>query len=108
MAGAGIHPYHQQWAPAAPVPPPPPPPVAGAAVAAAPPPPILVDNPNRPATDEVSSIQLSQSNLLSEYFDFLDIRGQDPLFILFFNFSSVKNNFFLGFSVTKQRKYITY
>lgn len=46
MAGAGIHPYHQQWPPAAPPPLPP-------AVAAAPPPPILVDNANRPATDEV-------------------------------------------------------
>ncbi|KAF3430952.1 hypothetical protein FNV43_RR25682 [Rhamnella rubrinervis] len=56
MAGAGIHPYHQQWAPAAPVPPPPPPPVAGAPGAAVPPPPILVDNPNRPATDEVRTI----------------------------------------------------
>lgn len=44
MAGAGIHPYHQQWPPAAPPPPPP---------AAAAPPPILVDNPNRPAADEV-------------------------------------------------------
>ncbi|XP_024030879.1 cell wall integrity protein scw1 isoform X2 [Morus notabilis] len=47
MAGAGIHPYHQQWPPAAPPPPPP---------AAAAPPPILVDNPNRPAADEVRTI----------------------------------------------------
>lgn len=56
MAGAGIHPYHQQWPPAAPAPPPPP--VAAGATAAPPPhhpPPILVDNPNRPATDEVFS-----------------------------------------------------
>ncbi|KAH7515308.1 hypothetical protein FEM48_Zijuj10G0012900 [Ziziphus jujuba var. spinosa] len=59
MAGAGIHPYHQQWPPAAQVPPPPPPPVAAGAAAAPPPhhpPPILVDNPNRPATDEVRTI----------------------------------------------------
>ncbi|KAI5339659.1 hypothetical protein L3X38_018931 [Prunus dulcis] len=52
MAGAGIHPYHQQWPPAAG--PPPPPPVV---TAVAPPPPhYLVDNPNRPATDEVRTI----------------------------------------------------
>ncbi|XP_060669580.1 uncharacterized protein LOC125418755 [Ziziphus jujuba] len=59
MAGAGIHPYHQQWPPAAQAPPPPPPPVAAGAAAAPPPhhpPPILVDNPNRPATDEVRTI----------------------------------------------------
>ncbi|KAF4350956.1 hypothetical protein F8388_021663 [Cannabis sativa] len=48
MAGAGIHPYHQQWPQAAP---PPPPPAAGTA-----PPPILVENPNRSATDEVRTI----------------------------------------------------
>lgn len=46
MAGAGIHPYHQQWTPA---PPPQPSPAAGVA----PPTPILLDNPNRSATDEV-------------------------------------------------------
>lgn len=52
MAGAGIHPYHQQWAPTAAPPPQP------AVVAAAPPPPPhhLVDNPNRPANDEVRTI----------------------------------------------------
>ncbi|GMN48111.1 hypothetical protein TIFTF001_017275 [Ficus carica] len=49
MAGAGIHPYHHQWPPAAPPPPP-------QAAAAAPPPPILVDNANRPTTDEVRTI----------------------------------------------------
>ncbi|PON71031.1 Splicing factor-like protein [Trema orientale] len=49
MAGAGIHPYHQQWPPAAPPPPPP-------AAVTAPPPPILVENPNRSATDEVRTI----------------------------------------------------
>lgn len=42
MAGAGIHPYHQQWVP--PPQPQPPPPAA---------PPIHVENPNRSATDEV-------------------------------------------------------
>ncbi|XP_065853130.1 cell wall integrity protein scw1 [Euphorbia lathyris] len=57
MAGAGIHPYHQQWPPAVA---PPPPPVA--AVAAPPPavhhpPPLLVDNSNRAHThDEVRTI----------------------------------------------------
>ncbi|XP_057967770.1 uncharacterized protein LOC131157548 [Malania oleifera] len=56
MAGAGIHPYHQQWPPA---PAPPPPPPAAATVPPPPhlqPPPILVDNPNRPTTDEVRTI----------------------------------------------------
>jgi len=58
MAGAGIHPYHQQWPPAGAPPPP-------AAVSSAapphpppihhhpPPPPVLVDNHNRPPYDEV-------------------------------------------------------
>ncbi|KAK9282471.1 hypothetical protein L1049_005389 [Liquidambar formosana] len=57
MAGAGTYPYHQQWPPA------PAPPPAPAAAAAPPPPhhhphapPILVDNPNRPTTDEVRTI----------------------------------------------------
>ncbi|KAI5679531.1 hypothetical protein M9H77_00758 [Catharanthus roseus] len=62
MAGAGIHPYHQQWPPAAPPP----------APAAAPPPPphshphphphpstMPMDNPNRPLTDEVRTIFIS-------------------------------------------------
>lgn len=56
MAGAGIHPYHQQWPPAAAPPP---------APAAAPPPPpahphphphpptMPMDNPNRLPIDEV-------------------------------------------------------
>lgn len=51
MAGAGIHPYHQQWPPAAAAPPP------AAAAATAPPPAhpssILVDN-----TDEVQFVCL--------------------------------------------------
>ncbi|KAG8657621.1 cell wall integrity protein scw1 [Manihot esculenta] len=57
MAGAGIHPYHQQWPPAAAPPPPP------AAAAAPPPPPVhhpspvLVDNSNRgPTHDELRTI----------------------------------------------------
>ncbi|XP_021298384.1 U1 small nuclear ribonucleoprotein A [Herrania umbratica] len=52
MAGAGIHPYHQQWPPA-PAPPPPP-----AAAAAAPPPPPSVHHPPPPAPshDEVRTI----------------------------------------------------
>lgn len=49
MAGAGIHPYHQQWPPQAPPPPPP-------AAVTAPPPPILVENPNRSVNDEVSVV----------------------------------------------------
>lgn len=49
MAGAGIHPYHQQWPPA-PAPPPPPPAVAAAPP---PPPPVAYDNTNRPSHDEV-------------------------------------------------------
>ncbi|XP_008782084.1 cell wall integrity protein scw1 [Phoenix dactylifera] len=46
MAGAGMHPYHQQWVP----PPQPPPPAA---------PPIPVENPNRTAADEVRTIFIS-------------------------------------------------
>ncbi|KAF2286495.1 hypothetical protein GH714_017340 [Hevea brasiliensis] len=57
MAGAGIHPYHQQWPPAAA---PPPPPAAAAAPPPPPihhPPPVLVDNSNRgPTHDEVRTI----------------------------------------------------
>ncbi|RXH90371.1 hypothetical protein DVH24_032728 [Malus domestica] len=53
MAGTGIHPYHQQWQPAAAAPPPPPPAVGSIAP---PPPHHLVDNPNRPLTDEVRTI----------------------------------------------------
>ncbi|CAL1386819.1 unnamed protein product [Linum trigynum] len=59
MAGAGIHPYHQQWPPA-PAPPPP------SAAAAGPPPPsvhyphppaAMVDNSNRgPTHDEVRTV----------------------------------------------------
>ncbi|XP_020886951.1 U1 small nuclear ribonucleoprotein A [Arabidopsis lyrata subsp. lyrata] len=61
MAGAGIHPYHQQWPPAGAPPPP-------AAVSSAapphpppihhhhPPPPVLVDNHNRPPYDELRTI----------------------------------------------------
>lgn len=64
MAGAGIHPYHQQWPPAGAPPPP-------AAVSSAapphpppvhhhhPPPPGLVDNHNRPPFDEVTTLSLS-------------------------------------------------
>lgn len=59
MAGAGIHPYHQQWPPAAAPPPPP--------VAAPPPPPlphphpapIPMDNHNRLPIDEVRTIFIS-------------------------------------------------
>ena len=60
MAGAGIHPYHQQWPPA----PAPQPSAPGAPPAPAHPPPILVENPNRPNSDEVSpfSISLSKTN----------------------------------------------
>ena len=52
MAGAGIHPYHQQWPPA-PAPPPP-----AAAAAAAP----LVHHPPPPAPshDEVNSLSLTR------------------------------------------------
>ncbi|CAN1139682.1 Cell wall integrity protein scw1 [Linum perenne] len=57
MAGAGIHPYHQQWPPA------PTPPLPSAAVAPPPsvhhphPPPAAVDNANRgPAHDEVRTV----------------------------------------------------
>lgn len=49
MAGAGIHPYHQQWPPAAAAAPPPPPP----AVAAAAPPPHA---PPIAPSDEVRTI----------------------------------------------------
>ncbi|KAL6206113.1 hypothetical protein ACLB2K_023362 [Fragaria x ananassa] len=52
MASAGIHPYHQQWAPTAAPPPSP-------AIVAAAPPPLphhLVDNPNWAANDEVHTI----------------------------------------------------
>lgn len=55
MAGAGTYPYHQQWPPA-PVPPPPAAPAAAAPHSYAHPPPILVENPNRPTTDEVRTI----------------------------------------------------
>ncbi|KAJ9693476.1 hypothetical protein PVL29_012310 [Vitis rotundifolia] len=55
MAGAGIHPYHQQWPPA----PAPPPSAPGAPPAPAHPPPILVENPNRPNSDEVRTIFIS-------------------------------------------------
>lgn len=57
MAGAGLHPYHQQWPQAAA---PPPPPAAAAAPPPPPPavhhpPPVLVDNSNRvPTHDEVT------------------------------------------------------
>ncbi|XP_054784793.1 cell wall integrity protein scw1 isoform X1 [Prosopis cineraria] len=51
MAGAGIHPYHQQWPPAAAAPPPPPP----APAAAAPPPPLSHPHPP-PPSDEVRTI----------------------------------------------------
>ncbi|GMY38465.1 U1 small nuclear ribonucleoprotein A isoform X1 [Fagus crenata] len=54
MAGAGIHPYHQQWPPQAAAPPPPPPP---SVAVTAPPPPIMVDNSGvRPPNDEVRTI----------------------------------------------------
>ncbi|XP_031247234.1 RNA-binding protein with multiple splicing 2 [Pistacia vera] len=53
MAGAGIHPYHQQWPPA---PAPPPPPAAASAAAPPPPPPVPYDNANRPGHDEVRTI----------------------------------------------------
>ncbi|KAG1326946.1 RNA-binding protein with multiple splicing 2 [Cocos nucifera] len=46
MAGAGMHPYHQQWVP----PPQPPPPAA---------PPMPVENPNRTTADEVRTIFIS-------------------------------------------------
>ncbi|KAK6911116.1 RNA recognition motif domain [Dillenia turbinata] len=64
MAGAGIHPYHEQWPPAAPPPAPSATVAAGAAAAPLPPPPhhpppILVENPNRPSTDEVRTIFIS-------------------------------------------------
>ncbi|RVW14580.1 RNA-binding protein with multiple splicing 2 [Vitis vinifera] len=55
MAGAGIHPYHQQWPPA----PAPQPSAPGAPPAPAHPPPILVENPNRPNSDEVRTIFIS-------------------------------------------------
>ncbi|XP_044486515.1 RNA-binding protein with multiple splicing 2-like [Mangifera indica] len=49
MAGAGIHPYHQQWPPA-PAPPSP------QAAAPSPPPPVPYDNTSRPVRDEVRTI----------------------------------------------------
>ncbi|XP_019198854.1 PREDICTED: RNA-binding protein with multiple splicing 2 [Ipomoea nil] len=52
MAGTGMHPYHQQWAPApapAAAPPPPPPHV----------PSMPLNDPNRPPTDEVRTIFIS-------------------------------------------------
>ncbi|KAI9084522.1 hypothetical protein K1719_033510 [Acacia pycnantha] len=55
MAGAGIHPYHQQWPPAAAAPPPPSP----APAAAAPPPPLPHPHPHPhppPPSDEVRTI----------------------------------------------------
>ncbi|KAG5538073.1 hypothetical protein RHGRI_025232 [Rhododendron griersonianum] len=55
MAGTGIHPYHQQWAPAGPPPPPP----APAAVPHYQPPPMHMENPNRLSTDEVRTIFIS-------------------------------------------------
>lgn len=59
MAGAGIHPYHQQWPPAAA---PPPAPVAATPPAPPPhplPPPIPMDNRNRLPVDEVRTIFIS-------------------------------------------------
>ncbi|KAG2720841.1 hypothetical protein I3760_02G052800 [Carya illinoinensis] len=53
MAGTGIHPYLQQWAPAATAPPPPPPSVASTVPL---PPPIVIDNTARSASDEVRTI----------------------------------------------------
>ncbi|KAF7135733.1 hypothetical protein RHSIM_Rhsim08G0246900 [Rhododendron simsii] len=55
MAGTGIHPYHQQWAPAGP----PPPPAAPAAVPHYQPPPMHMENPNRLSTDEVRTVFIS-------------------------------------------------
>ncbi|KAJ7952026.1 putative RNA-binding protein with multiple splicing [Quillaja saponaria] len=52
MAGAGIHPYHQQWPPVAPAPPPPP--SAAAAIPAAAPP--VPHHPPIPSSDEVRTI----------------------------------------------------
>ncbi|KAJ3698432.1 hypothetical protein LUZ61_002137 [Rhynchospora tenuis] len=53
MAGPGIHPYHHQpWGPPHPHGHHPPPPVA-------PPPPLAVENPPRPALDEVRTIFIS-------------------------------------------------
>lgn len=88
MAGAGIHPYHQQWPPAAPAPPPPP--VAAGATAAPPPhhpPPILVDNPNRPATDEVFS------DWLNFYLDLLRFSFSRSRSI-FYMYNKLKNKIF--------------
>lgn len=55
MAGAGIHPYHQQWPPSGAPPPPP----APASVPHYPPPPMHMENPNRPQSDEVRTIFIS-------------------------------------------------
>ena len=52
MAGAGIHPFHQQWPPAAAAPPPP----GAAASAAVPPPPPVPGAPGTAAADEVRTI----------------------------------------------------
>lgn len=52
MAGAGIHPFHQQWPPAAAAPPPP----GAAASVAVPPPPPVPGAPGTAAADEVRTI----------------------------------------------------
>lgn len=54
MAGAGIHPYHQQWPPTGA--PPPPSAVSSAPPPHPPPPPGLAD---RPPYDEVTTLSLS-------------------------------------------------
>ncbi|XVF74966.1 hypothetical protein PTKIN_Ptkin13bG0151600 [Pterospermum kingtungense] len=51
MAGAGIHPYHQQWPPA-----PAPPPPSAASATAPPPPPSVHHPPPAPSHDEVRTI----------------------------------------------------
>ncbi|OMO83076.1 hypothetical protein CCACVL1_11574 [Corchorus capsularis] len=51
MAGAGIHPYHQQWPTPAP-----PPPTAAATAAPPPPPPVHHPPPPAPSHDEVRTI----------------------------------------------------
>lgn len=52
MAGAGIHPFHQQWPPAAAAPPPP----GAAASVAVPPPPPVPGAPGTVAAEEVRTI----------------------------------------------------
>ncbi|RCV30456.1 hypothetical protein SEVIR_6G104300v4 [Setaria viridis] len=52
MAGAGIHPFHQQWPPAAAAPPPP----GAPGTAAVPPPPPVPGAPGTAAADEVRTI----------------------------------------------------